>query len=116
MCDFQGNRIFLVLRWGAGSLSLYDHFIEHFILSRTRIKREATATTDVLPMSTKSGRVLLELHTIAAGSRWNKQALKTSFYQDLIPEVLRDMACWDEKLTLDLFDHLFQNQFLPRDN
>lgn len=42
----------------------------------------------------------LEIHTISAGSRWNNAMLKATFRQGLNPEILMEMACHDEPLTL----------------
>lgn len=73
--------------------------------------------------STRVGEYTLELHTLAAGSGWEKPALKAALRQDLNLEVLMEMACHDDKLTLDSrinlaisLDHLLCNRQNPRGN
>lgn len=43
----------------------------------------------------------LEFRTIATRSGWNELALKTAFRQGLNPELVRELACRGEQLTLD---------------
>lgn len=54
---------------------------------------------------------------LAAGSGWNEPTLKAAFRQGLNSEVLNELACCNEQLTLDFLidlairlDHLLQNR------
>ena len=43
----------------------------------------------------------LEFHTLAAGSGWNEAALLIVYRQGLNSEILTELACRDDNLTLD---------------
>lgn len=43
----------------------------------------------------------LEFRTIAVRSGWNEPALKTAFHQGLNSKLVKELACRDEKISLN---------------
>lgn len=78
-------------------VTCFQHALEHSLDEREtgqELMKVTQGTRDAVEYA-------LEFHTIAARNGWNKLALKTAFRQGLNAELVKELDCRDEQLSLD---------------
>uniref|UniRef100_A0A3B1KC43 CCHC-type domain-containing protein n=1 Tax=Astyanax mexicanus TaxID=7994 RepID=A0A3B1KC43_ASTMX len=90
--------------WDSISVASYTDFLDTFrsVFDHSRYGQ----SNGELLLALKQGHkpvatYALEFRTLAAGSGWNDAALLSVFKNGLNPDILRELACRDEALTLD---------------